>query len=461
MLDKKVVYNVITAAIDSGADFAEIFAEDRINTNLLFSDNKIENAVLGNDFGVGIRLIKGFNTIYAYTNDISENNLISVAKEAARAFKSPSQKKVMDFINRDIEINNTPIKIYPADVELKKKLDILRHSHDIMLNYDEIIVQASSAYADSDQKILIANSEGLFERDRRVRTRIMQNAVASYNGDIQSGSSSPGAAMGFEFFDTIDVDDIAKEAARVAVTMAKSPYAPSGKMPVIMDNAFGGVLFHEACGHGLEAEFVSKNSSVYAGKLGEKIASDLVTAIDDGTIKNQWGSSNIDDEGTPTQRNVLIENGVLKSYLVDNLNGKRMGMKSTGSARRQSYKYAPTSRMNNTFIDKGNSSFEEMVSGVDFGLYAAKLGGGSVDVVTGEFNFAVMEGYIIKNGKIDHSVKGASLVGTGLEVLKNIDMVGKDLKLAEGVCGASSGSIPAGVGQPQVRIKGLTVGGRE
>lgn len=367
----------------------------------------------------------------------------------------------MNFINRDIEINNTPIKIYPADVELKKKLDILRHSHDIMLNYDEIIVQASSAYADSDQKILIANSEGLFERDRRVRTRIMQNAVASYNGDIQSGSSSPGAAMGFEFFDTIDIDDIAKEAARVAVTMAKSPYAPSGKMPVIMDNAFGGVLFHEACGHGLEAEFVSKNSSVYAGKLGEKIASDLVTAIDDGTIKNQWGSSNIDDEGTPTQRNVLIENGVLKSYLVDNLNGKRMGMKSTGSARRQSYKYAPTSRMNNTFIDKGNSSFEEMVSGVDFGLYAAKLGGGSVDVVTGEFNFAVMEGYIIKNGKIDHSVKGASLVGTGLEVLKNIDMVGKDLKLAEGVCGASSGSIPAGVGQPQVRIKGLTVGGRE
>lgn len=371
MLDKKVVYNVITAAIDSGADFAEIFAEDRINTNLLFSDNKIENAVLGNDFGVGIRLIKGFNTIYAYTNDVSENNLISVAKEAARAFKSPSQKKVMNFINRDIEINNTPIKIYPADVELKKKLDILRHSHDIMLNYDEIIVQASSAYADSDQKILIANSEGLFERDRRVRTRIMQNAIASYNGDIQSGSSSPGAAMGFEFFDTIDIDDIAKEAARVAVTMAKSPYAPSGKMPVIMDNAFGGVLFHEACGHGLEAEFVSKNSSVYAGKLGEKIASDLVTAIDDGTIKNQWGSSNIDDEGTPTQKNVLIENGVLKSYLVDNLNGKRMGMKSTGSARRQSYKYAPTSRMNNTFIDKGNSSFEEMVSGVDFGLYAA------------------------------------------------------------------------------------------
>lgn len=461
MIDKKTVYNVITAAMGNGADFAEVFAEDRKNTNLLFSDNRIENAVAGNDFGVGIRIIKGFNTVYAYTNDASEKNLISIAKDASKALQKGEPIKIMDFTKNDIEINNTPIKIYPGDITLKEKLDILKRSHDIIMNYDEIIVQASSAYGDSDQKVLIANSEGLFETDRRVRTRIMQNAVASYNGDIQSGSSSPGAAMGFEFFDTIDVDKVAIEAARVAVTMAKSPYAPSGKMPVIMDNAFGGVLFHEACGHGLEAEFVSKGSSVYAGKIGEKIASDVVTAIDDGTLKNQWGSSNIDDEGTPTQRNVLIENGVLKSYLVDNLNGKRMGMKSTGSARRQSYKYAPTSRMNNTYIDSGSSSLEEMISSTDSGLYAAKLGGGSVDVVTGEFNFAVMEGYIIKNGKIDHPVKGASLVGTGMDVLKNIDMVSKDLKLAEGICGASSGSIPAGVGQPQVRIKGLTVGGRE
>lgn len=461
MLDKKVVYNVITAAMENGADFAEVFVEDKTNTSLLYSDGRIENAVLGNDFGVGIRVIKGFKTVYAYTNDAGENNLINVARDASKALAKGEVNRVMDFTKREIEINNTPIKIYPGDVKLKEKLDILKRSHDIIMNYDDIIVQAGSGYGDSDQKILIANSEGLFETDRRVRTRIMQNAVASYNGEIQSGSSSPGAAMGFELFDSIDFEKEAIEAARVAVTMAKSPYAPSGKMPVIMNNGFGGVLFHEACGHGLEAEFVSKGSSVYAGKLGEKIASDVVTAVDDGTIKNQWGSSNIDDEGTPTQRNVLIENGVLKSYLVDNLNGKRMGMKSTGSSRRQSYKYAPTSRMNNTFIDRGTSSFDEMVSGIDFGLYAAKLGGGSVDVVTGEFNFAVMEGYIIKNGKVDHPVKGASLVGTGLEVLKNIDMVGKDLKLAEGMCGASSGSIPAGVGQPPVRIKSLTVGGRE
>ncbi|MEG0250011.1 MAG: TldD/PmbA family protein [Peptostreptococcus sp.] len=461
MLDKKVLFNVITSAMQNGADFAEVFVEDRKNTTLLYSDKKVENAVLGNDFGVGIRVIKAFNTVYAYTNDISEENLIKVAKDAALGLKSSVLNQVLDFTNKNIVIDNTPIKIYPSDVDLSKKLDIIRETHDTIMNYDDIIVQASTGYLDSDQKIQIANSEGLMVSDRRVRTRLIQNAVASYNGEIQSAGSNPGAAMGFEFFDTIDINDVAREAARIAVTMVKSPFAPSGVMPVIMDNAFGGVLFHEACGHGLEAEFVSKGSSVYAGKMGEKIASDVVTAVDDGTLKNQWGSSNIDDEGTATQRNTLIENGVLKSYLVDNLNGKRMGMESTGSARRQSYRYAPTSRMNNTFIDRGTSSFDDMVSGVDHGLYAAKLGGGSVDVVTGEFNFAVMEGYIIKNGKIDSPVKGASLVGTGLEVLQKIDMVGKDLELGEGMCGASSGTIPAGVGQPPVRIKGLTVGGRD
>ena len=461
MLSKSTVFNVITAAMHNGADFAEVFAEDRKNTNLVFSNNKVENAISGNDFGVGIRIIKGFNTVYAYTNDISEANLVKVAKDASLALKAGSPVKVLDFTKREIEICNNPIKIYPDRITLKEKLDILKKSYETMKNYDDMIVQATSTYMDHDQKVLIANSEGLFETDRRVRTRIAQNAVAQYNGDIQSGSCSPGASMGYEFFDTIDIKEVSEEAARIAVTMAKSPYAPSGVMPVIIDNAFGGVLFHEACGHGLEAEFVSKDSSVYSGKMGQKIASDVVTAVDDGTLKNGWGSTNIDDEGTPTQRNVLIENGVLKSYLVDRLNGKRMGMKSTGSSRRQSYRYAPTSRMNNTYIDRGTSSLEDMISGMDRGLYAAKLGGGSVDVVTGEFNFAVMEGYLVENGKIVNPVKGASLVGTGLEVLQKIDMVGTELKLAEGMCGASSGSIPAGVGQPAVRIKGLTVGGRE
>ena len=281
MLDKRILFNVITSAMQNGADFAEVFVEDRKNTTLVYSDKKIENAVLGNDFGVGIRVIKDFNRVYAYTNDVSEKNLIKVAKDAALGLKSGSLNKVMDFTNKNIERNNTPIKIYPADIDLSKKLDIIKETHDTIMNYDDIIVQASTGYLDSDQMVQIANSEGLMASDRRVRTRLIQNAVASYGGEIQSAGSNPGAAMGFEFFDTIDINDVAKEAARIAVTMVKSPFAPSGVMPVIMDNAFGGVLFHEACGHGLEAEFVSKGSSVYAGKMGEKIASDLVTAIDE------------------------------------------------------------------------------------------------------------------------------------------------------------------------------------
>lgn len=461
MISESILQNIISAAMSNGADFAEVFVEDKKNTNILFSDGRLENALVGNDFGVGIRIIKNFNTVYAFTNDVIEENLINIAKEAAQSMSSSKLNKVLDFTKKKFEINHTPIKIYPQDVDLRQKVDILKESYGIIKSYDDSIIQARTGYLDEDQKILIANSEGLLAEDRRVRTRVMMAAVASHNGEIQTGGKNPGASMGFEFLNCLDLEAEAKEAARIAVTMSKSPYAPPGVMPVVMDNAFGGVLFHEACGHGLEAEFVSKGSSVYAGKMGQQIASSVVTAIDDGTLKNGWGSSNIDDEGTPTQRNVLIENGILKSYLVDNLNGKRMGMKSTGSARRESYKYAPTSRMNNTYIDKGESSFEDMISSIDYGLYAASLGGGSVDVVSGEFNFSVMEGYLIEKGKISHPVKGASLVGTGLEVLQKIDMVSNELKLAEGMCGASSGQIPAGVGQPQVRVSGLTVGGRE
>lgn len=288
----------------------------------------------------------------------------------------------------------------------------------------------------------------------------MVSSVASVHNEMQTGYYGPGAGQGFEFFEEHDVEAIAREASRIAKTMAHADYAPAGAMPVIMDNGFGGVLFHEACGHGLEASFVSKKISVYTDKLGEQVASPLVTAIDDGTIPNGWGTLNVDDEGTPTKRNVLIENGVLKSYLVDGLNGKRMGMASTGSSRRESYRYAPTSRMNNTFIDAGTSTREEIIKATPYGLYAKSMGGGSVDITTGAFNFTVMEGYLIEDGKITKPVRGASLIGTGLEVLQKIDMVGQELKLGQGMCGAGSGMIPANVGQPPLRISQLTVGGR-
>lgn len=460
MLDNKVIENVLYAALSRGGDFAEIFVEDKLNANIRLVGGLVENNVSGRDYGVGIRIFDKFNSIYAYTNDSSEANLIKVAKEAAAALDSESISLKLNFIKAN-RTNYNPIKIYPSKTAKKDKVDLLRRAYGAAKNYDSVISQVSVNYLEEEQNILIANSDGLLAEDTRVRTRIAVGSVASKNGEMQQGSYAPGASMGFEFYNTIDVEDVGVEASRIAKTMIDADHCPSGVMPVIIDNEFGGVLFHEACGHALEAEFVSKGTSAFANKLGQQVASPLVTAIDDGTIENGWGTTNIDDEGTPTQRNILIENGILKSYLVDKLNGRRMDTKSTGSSRRQSYKYAPTSRMNNTYIAAGDSTLDEMIKNTESGLYAKKLGGGSVNPATGDFNFAVMEGYLVENGKILKPVRGATLIGNGVKVLELIDMVGNNLELGQGMCGASSGSIPANVGQPSIRVKSLTVGGRK
>ena len=460
MLNKRVIENVLYAALSTGGDFAEIFVEDRFNTNINMVGGYVENSISGRDFGVGIRIFHGLNSAYAYTNNSKEDNLIKVAKEAALAIKSSKKDIVLNLMESNINSRHL-IKIMPSNAEKSKKVELLKRGYESAKAYDPLITQVTSNYFDEEQNVLIANSEGLMVQDKRVRTRFKIQSVASKDGETQIGFYGPGGSMGFEIFDKIDVEEIGKEASRIAKTMILADYCPSGVMPVVIHNEFGGVLFHEACGHGLEATFVSKGTSVFADKLGERVASPLVTAIDDGTIPNEWGSLNIDDEGTPTQRNVLIENGILKSYLVDKLNGKRMGMESTGSARRQSYKFQPTSRMNNTFIANGNSTFEEIISSTEKGLFAKKLGGGSVNPATGDFNFAVMEGYLIENGKITKPVRGATLIGTGIKVLENIDMVGNNQTFGQGVCGSLSGMVPTNVGQPTIRIKSLTVGGRK
>lgn len=460
MLSKKVIENVLYAALSTGGDFAEIFVEDRYNTNIKMVGGYIENSISGRDYGVGIRVFDGLNSAYGYTNDSSEENLIKVAKEVALAARSKKDNFVLNMM-KSIVPNKHYIKTLPNTVDKKKKVELLKKGYESAKTYDPLISQVTTNYFDEEQNVLIANTEGLIVEDKRVRTRFTVQSIASRDGEMQEGFYGPGASMGFEFFDKIDVREIGKEASRIAKTMILADYSPSGVMPVVIHNEFGGVLFHEACGHSLEGTFVAKGNSVFSGKLGERIASPLVTAIDDGSIPNGWGSSNVDDEGTPTQRNILIENGILKSYLVDKLNGKRMGMKSTGSGRRQSYKYPPTSRMNNTFIANGNSTFEEIIANTEKGLFARKLGGGSVNPATGDFNFAVMEGYLIENGKITKPVRGATLIGTGAKVLENIDMVGNNQSFGQGMCGSLSGSIPANVGQPTIRVKALTVGGRK
>lgn len=459
MIKQSSARRILEAALSQGADFAEIFLEDRKNTNIQLVGGEIISALKGRDYGLGLRIISGLQSVYSYTNDLTEDRLIAMANNSALALRSTGKSQVLDFDVKKVPVIS-PVKLDPADYSLSYKKEALLEGYEAAMAYGEMISQASGNHFDWDQEVLIINSDGLWAEDRRVRTRFSISAIADFEGEKQTGFMGPGASMGMEFFEEHSPKEIGEEAARIATTMARASYAPSGEMPVIMDNGFGGVLFHEACGHSLEASSVAKNNSVFAGKLGEKIASEKVTAIDDGTIPGEWGSSAIDDEGVPTRKNLLIEKGILKGYLIDGLNGKRMDMEATGSSRRQSYRHEPTSRMNNTYIDAGEDSFEDMVKETEKGLFAKNMGGGSVNPITGEFNFAVMEGYLIEDGKITTPVRGASLIGKGHEILTRIDAVSPDLKLAQGMCGASSGSIPASLGQPQVRISKLKVGGR-
>ncbi|HHT69426.1 MAG TPA: TldD/PmbA family protein [Firmicutes bacterium] len=460
MLARSIITDTMIAALSTGGDFAEIFMEDTRGTTLRMLNGSLEEGVSGRDYGVGIRIFQGYRSVYAYTNDASKENLLKVALEAAAALEgTPGLTDIV--LNRLVVETFNPIRLEPSSVLHTDKVAVMRRAHGAATGYDQAITQVAITYLDTDQNVLIANSDGLLVEDRRVRTRLGINAVASKGNEKQSAFRGPGAHMGFELFDHIDVEAVARDAARSAVTMVNADYAPSGKYPVIIDNAFGGVIFHEACGHGLEATSVAKGASVFSGKLGQQVASPLVTAVDDGTIPNAWGSQNVDDEGTKTRRNVLIENGILKGYMIDKLNARRMAMEPTGSSRRQSYKYAPTSRMTNTFICAGDSTKEEIIGNTEYALYARHMGGGSVNPATGEFNFAVSEGYIVRNGKIEKPVRGGTLIGQGSQILQKIDMVASNLATGQGMCGSLSGLIPTDVGQPTIRVSEITVGGRK
>ncbi len=459
MLSKNIVSQVLAKCLITGGDFAEIFEDDSINNSISLVDGKVQDAIGGRSYGIGIRIFKGLKSVYAYTNNNSLNSLLETAYRAALALGDVKEEKSIVLSEKKIETIH-PILYYPKDVQYERKISILKNAYSGAKNYNSDISQVISSYSDKEQSILIANTDGLYVEDKRIRTRLGVSAVASKENENQTGFQGPGRHMGIEMFETIDAEAAGIEAARIAHTMLHAKNCPAGNMTVAIDNGFGGVIFHEACGHALVATAVAEGNSVCAGKLGQKIASSKVTAIDDGTIPNAWGSLNIDDEGNKTQKNVLIENGILKGYMLDKLNGRRMNMEPTGSSRRQSYKYQPTSRMTNTYIAAGTDKPEDIIKSIDNGLYAKKLGGGSVNPVTGEFNFSVQEGYLVKNGVIQEPVRGASLIGKGSDVLMEIDMVGDNLELAQGVCGSSSGSIPTNVGQPMIRVKNITVGGR-
>ena len=459
MIARDICQRVLRKAVSTGADYAEIFAENTVNHNINMIASKVDSIKDTVIAGAAVRVYKGMRSVMASTVDTSEEGLLRCAETAAEALGQGTAQ--IDIVLKERIFGDIhPVKICPVSVSNKEKVEILKAGYFAAKEYDPCVVQVSGGLADVDHNILIANTEGLYAQDRQIRTRIAISAVADKGQGTQTGSCSPGRRMGLEMFDIVDPKAVGIKAAQQAATMAGAGYCPAGVMPVAIDNGFGGVIFHEACGHSLEASSVAYGTSQFAGKLGEKIANEKVTAIDDGTIPNAWGSINIDDEGTPAQRNVLIENGVLKSYMIDKFNGRRMGMASTGNSRRQSYAYTPTRRMTNTYIAPGTDKNEDIIGSIEYGLYAKQMGGGSVNPVPGEFNFAVNEGYMIRNGKICEPVRGASLVGKGSEVIQNIDMVGTELEMGQGMCGSSSGSVPTNVGQAMIRVSTITVGGR-
>lgn len=458
MIPKGLVENVLSAALDRGADFAELFFEDSAANSIRLQGEQVEDAVSTRLYGAGLRVLKGSQCAYAYASNPDEAALFRLAAQAAAALPGDGRIQSAPFVESAYRtLQQSPF----AAVESSAKTALLREASAAARAVSAEITQVTALYMDKVQRVLIANSEGVFAQDERPRTRAVVQAVAMAGTSAQTGFEGPGFCLGFEAYrSAIDLSSAAKAAAETAVTMLHAAECPGGFVPAVIDGGFGGVIFHEACGHSLEATSVSRGNSEFCGMLGKLIASERVTAIDDGTLQNEWGSINIDDEGLPGRRNVLIEKGVLTGYLIDRLGGRRMGMEPTGSARRQSYAYIPTSRMTNTFIAPGTDDEAEMISTMGEGLYARRMGGGSVNPATGEFNFAVSEGYWVRDGKILRPVRGATLVGRGAEILKHIDRVGKRMWMGQGMCGSLSGSVPTNVGQPRIRVSGITVGGR-
>jgi TldD protein len=460
MLDNNLIKDILHEAISHGGDFAEIFVEHKKSNNINMAEKNIESLNSSITFGIGIRVFNKYGCIYCYGNDTSREALLSMAKKAGLAAKENKINCKINLLNKNIN----PLHKYEKlseNVAKREKIDLVKLASDNAYNFNDKISMVNVTCYDYKQDVQIANTENLLIEDSRYRTRLMISSVASNGSKKENGFVGTGTHGGFEHYKQDNIINLANEASEDAITMLDADFAPNGKMPVVLNSGFGGVIFHEACGHGLEATSVARNLSVFSNKIGQKVASDLVTYIDDGTIKNGWGSSNIDDEGNKTQKNTLIENGVLKSYMIDKLNSRRMGMKPTGSSRRQSYTLAPTSRMTNTYIDNGKSTANEIISNTEKGLFAKSLSGGQVNPTTGEFNFNVSNAYLIENGKITKPVKGALLIGRGAKIIQKVDMVANDLKHNEGMCGSVSGNIPVGVGQPTLRVSEILVGGRK
>lgn len=460
MIDQALLESTLATATARGGEFAEVFVEDRQSSGAVLDDNRIEELSSGRSRGAGIRVLVGDSTGFAHTADLSEQGLRAAATAAADAARDGNgTTTTVDLSNQSVA-TPSPIAILPETIAKQRKVELLNVANEAARATGEAIAQVSVGYGDVRRRIQVANSDGLLTSDDQVKTRFSVSCVAVGDAGMQTGRESIGHTMGFELFDRYDVSELAQKAARRALIKLAARPAPSGAVTTVIGKGGGGVLFHEACGHGLEADHVAKQSTVFAGRVGELVASPLVTLIDDGTMSHEWGAYAIDDEGRPAQRNVLIEDGVLVDFMWDELRARAEGRASSGNGRRQSYKHLPMVRMTNTYLANGETDPDDIIADTDSGIFVAELGGGQVNTVTGDFVFGMTEAYLIENGRITEPIREGNLIGNGPEVLESIDALGNDFAMGSpGTCGKDGQGVPVGDGTPTLRVPALTVGG--
>ena len=458
MLEDAVVRKVLGTALSTGGEWAEIYAEDRLSHTLRLEDRRIEELITGRDLGVGVRVVRGTSSAYAYTNRLDQDSLLEAARVAAAALRERPVAEVRDLRQRTPAVRH-PVAMDPAGIEPAVLADAVRRADDAARSHDPAVVQVIAGYNDTRQHVLIANSDGFSTDEDRVRTRFVVQVVAARDGVVQMGFEGPGRSSGFELLDQFPPERIARAAAGRALAMLASRPAPAGEMPVVTAAGNGGVLFHESSGHGMEADLIAKEASVYQGRQGQRIGVPEFNGVDYATVEGGWGSFAFDDEGTPAQRTVLFEGGVCTDYLTDLIRSRQLGQRATGNGRRQSFADVPIPRMTNTYVLPGEDDPEEIIRQTPRGLYAKWLGGGQVNPVTGDFVFGVAEGYLIENGEVTTPVRGANLVGDGPSVIASIDALGSDFDVKEGICGKEGQGVPVGNGAPTMRIARMTVGG--
>jgi TldD protein len=457
LVDPAVAERVLARALANGGRFAELFAERRQGLSMSIDESRVESVQSGAEEGAGVRVVEGGTTYFAHVDGLDPADLERAAEEAASAVRGDRRQPQP---LRALATTPQPVEMRPEEVPSDRKAALLRELDERGRGQGAEVAQLTASYAEARRRVSIANSDGLLAGDDRTRTRIGVQVVARREPTIETGAETLGGHRGFELLED-DPGQIAEQAARKALTLLDAGPAPSGSMPVIVGGGFGGVLFHEMTGHGLEADHIQKGASVYIGKLGERVAEPLLNAYDDGRLPNEWGSDAIDDEGAPTQKTQLIEAGRLTSYLYDHLTAERDGVASTANGRRESFRHLPIPRMTNTYIAPGEASPEEMIAEVDKGFYAVSFGGGQVDPATGDFVFGVSEGYLIEGGKVTRPCRGATLIGNCLQALAAVDAVGADFFMKTGICGKGGQKVPVGTGQGHVRVRAMTVGGTD